>query len=161
MTTPRKPWPPEWAAQYHDVLATARRIAALATGCIEYCLETHNVYLLHRWLKLIQAKGLEIQNSLGTVYRGRRHMPAGQPVWVIEALEMLTIDSEEIVHLATAALEHLDGDNWEALEVEVPRCLALGLVMEKYLLAGPPPAMDEGDVLDQVRELVETFEEEA
>ena len=120
----------------------------------------HNVYLARRWLVLINAKALEIQNARAAIWRDRSTSERRRlPDWVLEALEMLGTYAREAVEESASARRHLDEDNWEALEIEVSRCLALGLLMEGYLLAGPPPASNGDDVLDQVKEIVETLEE--
>ena len=160
MTTPRKPWPVEWSAQYHDMLAASRRISILATGIIEYCMPMHDVYRLQLYLSRINTKGMEIRNRLSTIYRGRRHTPEeSQPQWAIKALEWAGLYSGMIVEQSAAALEHLAADNWKAMEIETDRCWAMGLLIEHYLLVGPPPEMDSKDVLDQVREIIETLED--
>lgn len=156
MTTPLKPWPPEWGAQYYTILRAARGIAARATGCIEYAMRIHDVYRLELWIKLINAKGLEIQNAVKAIYRGQQHTPNGTPTWMIGALEMITLRARETVEKSNDALAHFEADNWAALEKkDLPTCLALGLLMEGYLLKGPPPDVDEADVLVQVRELLD------
>jgi len=158
MSTPRKPWPTGYG-DYHEMLSATRRVSNLATGIIEYCIPQNNIPWLRRWLNLINAKALKIDNNLKSIYQAQIDSDR-RPQWVVDAIKELAIDSVQVDQLSRSALRDLEIGNWEALEKKVTRCMALGLIMEKALLEGPPPETDGDDVLAQVRELVDTLDEE-
>jgi len=159
MATPPGPWPAEFVFQYREALALSRKVATLAQACIEHGIGgTQNDYFLRRWLRLMGLHALALSNALHEVAAQRVSMRL--PNWVINALEQGTQHAGEIAEGVRQAQRQIvrDNPNYEAAEIAIDRAWASALLVVRLLQAGPPPAED--DVLDQVRELVETLAEE-
>lgn len=165
MTAPN-PWPPEFAYQYTESLALARKIGRLGQAAIEQGFGgSHNYYFLKRWLRLMRQHAAAIDNLMGAIVQQRA--TAGRlPNWVIEALETIPGSSGLAVEIVTETrtagrLITQRNPNYEAAELATDRAWSKGLLIEKLLLAGPAPIVSEGgDVLEQVREHVNTLDEQ-
>jgi hypothetical protein len=161
MTAPN-PWPPEFAYQYTESLALARKIGRLGQASIEQGFGgSHHHLFLKRWLRLMRQHAAAIDNYMSFI--AQRKMTASRmPNWVLEALETIPALAQEIVTETRTAGQLLAqrNPNYEAAELATDRAWAKGLLIEKLLLAGPAPLEDEGgDVHEQVDKLVETLDE--